>query len=212
MTALITPAQLASRLRVPEATLDAVSAQDACDHATGLVRGVAAQEISFVAQETIELPGGERLLRLPQRPVVVDGTNPLTVVEVGEYGGIDVTMVEHRDYTRIGADLTRGWPWWYGGSQRIQGWPYTRLTGVWAPKVRVTYSHGYVVIPDHATSIVLDVAAVLYSNPKQLRSITIDDYSETRASEVLGANLVASIGLKLAEVGLRRRAFAIRTV
>jgi len=212
MTALITPAQLASRLRVPVASLDAPSAQDACDHATGMVRGVSAQTLSFVAGDTIDLPGGERILRLPQRPVVVDGGNPLTVIELGEYGGIDVTMIEHRDYTRLGADLKRGWPWWYGASQRLQGWPYTRLTGVWAPTVRVTYSHGYATLPDEVTSIVLDVAAVLYSNPTQLRSISIDDYSETRATEVLGANLVAAIGLKLAEVGLKRRAFAIRTV
>lgn len=212
MTALTTPAQLASRLRVAEASLDATSAQAACDHASGMVRGVSGQVLSFVAQETIDLPGGERILRLPQRPVVVDGPNPLTVVEVGEFGGIDVTMVENRDYTRMGADLTRGWPWWYGGHQRLQGWPHTSPVGVWAPKVRVTYSHGHAVIPDQVTSIVLDVAAVLYSNPKQLRSIAVDDYSETRASEVLGANLVASIGLKLAEVGLKRRAFAIRTV
>lgn len=208
MAALATASQLASRLQMD---LDASSANDAVNHASGLVRAIARQQFSLVSQETVILRGGERVLTLPERPAVVDGSNPLTVTEVGEFGGIDVSMIEDRDYSRIGNELTRGYPWWWNNTQRLMGYPRTRPLGVWAPRVRVTYSHGYATIPDDVVSVVLDAASVLYDNPTGLRSISIDDYSETKASEVLGAAMVDSIRVKLGVTGRRRRAFSIRT-
>lgn len=208
MTALITTSQLASRL---QQDLDASSAQEAVDKGSGLVRAVAKQTFSFVSQETVVLKGGERVLTLPQRPLVVDGSNPLTVTEVGEFGGIDVSMLEDRDYSRIGNELTRGYPWWWNSTQRLMGYPRTRPLGVWAPRVRVIYSHGDMVISDDVQSIALDAASVLYDNPTALRSVQIDDYSETKATEVLGAAMVQSIKDKLAVAGRVRRAFSIRT-
>lgn len=193
-------------------TLVSPSDQDAVTHASGLVRAIARQQFDFVSQETVVLRGGERVLTLPQRPAVVDtGPNPLTVVEVGEFGGIDITMLENRDFSRYGNELTRGYPWWWNSTQRLMGYPRTRPLGVWAPKVRVTYSHGYATIPDDIVSLVLDAAAVLYDNPTGLRSFTIDDYTETKAQEVLGAAMVDSIRIKLGIAGRRRRAFSIRT-
>lgn len=212
MTALITTVQLASRLQMDVSDLDADAAQLAVDSASGLVRAIARQTFSFVSQETVVLKGGERVLKLPQRPAVVDtGPNLLTVVEIGEFGGIDVVMVENRDYSRIGNELTRGYPWWWNSTQRLMGYPRIRPTGVWAPRVRVTYSHGSNTIADEVVSCVLDAAAVLYDNPTGLRSISIDDYTETKATEVLGAAMVESIRDKLGVIGAKRRAFSIRT-
>lgn len=209
MTALITTSQLASHLQMD---LDAATADLAVNRGSGLVRALARQTLSFVSQETVVLRGGERVLTLPQRPLVVDtGSNPLTVVEIGEFGAEDFTMVEDRDYSRIGNELTRGYPWWWNSTQRLMGYPRTRPTGVWAPKVQVTYSHGDTVIPDHIQGFALDAAGVLYDNPTMLRSLTIDDYTETKAAEVLGAALTASIRDQLGIAGVRRRAFSIRT-
>lgn len=208
MVALVTPTQLASRL---QRDVDTSSAQDACTAASGLVRAVAKQQFDFVSQQTVELFGGDRTLLLPERPLVVDaGPNLLTVVEVGEFGGIDFTCIENRDFSRIGNELTRGYPWYWNNTQRLMGYPRTRPLGVWAPKVRVTYSHGYLTIPDDVQSIVLDVATVLFDNPTQLQSVHIDDYSESKAAATLGTAMVQSIRDKLSITGRRRRAFSVR--
>ena len=208
MVALVTPTQIASRL---QRDVDTSSAQDAADKASGLVRAIAGQQFDFVSQETVVLRGGERTLTLPQRPLVFDaGPNLLTVVEVGEFGGIDLNLIQDRDYSRIGNELTRGYPWYYNNSTRLMGYPQMRPLGAWAPKVRVTYSHGYTTIPDDVQSIVLDVATVLFDNPTGLRSVSIDDYSETKAAETLGTAMVQSIRDKLAITGRRRRAFSVR--
>jgi hypothetical protein len=211
MTSLATKEQLASRLQ--RSDLDASSAQLAVDHGSGLVRAIARQQFDFVSQETVVLVGGERTLTLPQRPLVIDtGPNLLTVIELGEFGTTNTTMIENRDYSRVGNELTRGYPWWWTAtSQRLMGYPRARPLGVWAPRVQVTYSHGYATVPDDVVSVVLDAAAVLYDNPTGLRSFTIDDYTETKATEALGAAMVDSIRVKLGITGRRRRAFSIRT-
>jgi hypothetical protein len=206
MATLVTAAQLASRL---QQTLTSPSDVDAVTAASGLVRAVARQQFDFVSQETVVLTGGVKKLVLPQRPPVIDtGANPLTVVELGDFGGVNFTCLDGRDFVRVGEELTRGQPWYY--TTRTLGWPYTRVRGVWAPRVQVTYSHGYQTVPDEVASVVLDVAAVLYDNPTGLRDVHIDDYSETKASEVLGAALVQSIRIKLGEVAVRRNSFSIR--
>jgi hypothetical protein len=209
MASLATPSQLASRL---QQDVDTATAQLALDGASGLVRAIARQQFDFVSQETVVLRGGERVLTLPQRPLVVDsGPNLLTVVELGEFGGINMTMVENRDFSRIGNELTRGYPWWWNQTQRLMGYPRALPLGVWTPRVQVTYSHGYTTIPDDVLSCVLDAGSVLYDNPTALRSVSIDDYSETKAQEVLGAAMVDQIRMKLGIAGRRRRAFSIRT-
>jgi hypothetical protein len=207
VTSLATTTQLASRIQT---TLVPASAQMALDNASGLIRAIAGQQFDFVSQETVVLAGGAQILTLPQRPLVVDGSNPLTVVELGEFGGIPLTLVEDRDFSRLGSALTRGCPsWWAGG--RLMGYPHRRPMGVWAPRVQVTYSHGYTTIPDDVVALCLDVAQALYTNPDGLRSVTLDDYSETRATELLGAGTVDSIKARLGSTGRRRGSFSITT-
>src|SRR2546426_678375 len=134
MAVLATSDQLAARL---QAILDPTYADRALTDASGLVCDLARQQFDFVPQETVLLRGDEQKLVLPQRPLVVNDANPLTVVEVGDFGAIDFTCIEGRDYPRIGNELTRGYPWWQ--TSRLQGWPHRRHPlGVWAPRVRVT--------------------------------------------------------------------------
>lgn len=191
------------------ADLDLGRAVPALKHASGLVRGASGgQRLEFVSQETVILCGGEQVLALPQRPAVVDIDNPLTVVELDDFGGVDFAAVEDRDFSRIGNELTRGHPWMR--ATRLAGWPHNRPLGIWAPRVQVTYSHGYPVIPDEIESIVLDIAQSFYDNPSGLRSFTTPEYSETYATEVLGVRTVKGIKSALTDLGYRRSgAFSI---
>lgn len=153
--------------------------------ASARVRKFTGQDFTFVENETLELPGGERTLTLPQRPLVVDAGHPLTVVELGEMGGIEVPLTENTDYARLGSELTRGYPWY--PPRRTMGWPWRQQLGVWAPRVRVTYSHGYVdEYPEDVVEIVVDLAKMNLANPENLRSVAIDDFSRTFASETIG--------------------------
>jgi hypothetical protein len=210
---LATVDQLTKRLGRTELTeaQTAQAEQDLTD-ASGLVRAIAHQTISFVADDTVILTGGDRRLKLPQRPAVINDAHPLTVVEVGDYGGVDMPMVEHRDFERKNAEeLERAYPW-YWNNTRLLGWPFNRTLGVWAPRVRVTYSHGNETIPDDIVALVLDVAQVLMSNPDGLRSKTVGGYSETYALETLGKDMVDRIRAKLSGTGRRRGAFSVRQV
>ena len=202
--------QLASRLQRTD--LDTDQATQALADASGLVRYIGRQTYSFVENDTVELVGGDRVLRLPERPVFVDDTHPVTCVEVGEFGGIDIALVEHRDWERSGNELTRAYPWYWQRS-RLMGWPYNRPMGVWMPKVRVIYSHGDKVIGQDLVAIVLDVAQALFTNPDGLRSRTVGGYSETLDVEHLrsrlSADLIDSIRYKLLGVGRKRGAFSI---
>lgn len=152
--------------------------------ASARVRRYTRQDITFTADDTLELSGGERVLRLPQYPLVVDDSHPLTVVEIADFSGIEWTAIEGRDYSRLGNELTRGYPW--QAPNRLMGWPWNRPQGVWAPKVRVTYSHGYDEVPDDIVDVVLDLATMNLSNPGNLREVAIDDYRQVFASESIG--------------------------
>lgn len=195
-------------ITLPGAT-DLLRAELALKIASGFVRAISEQTISFVSQEVVVLRGNTRILTLPQRPAVVDISNPLTVVELGDFGAVDFAAVEGRDYVRTGNDLERGQPWWW--TSRYQGWPHRQPVGVWAPRVRVTYSHGHPVdaIPDEITGLVLDIAKALYDNPRGLRSFTTPEYSETYAKETLGATTVEGIKAQLSTMGYRQGAFSI---
>ncbi|MFI6594992.1 hypothetical protein ACIBHX_02020 [Nonomuraea sp. NPDC050536] len=165
-------------------TLPGAQAEVAIRRASARVRAYTRQTLSFVADDTIDMPGGDRVLNVPQRPLVVDQTHPLTVVELGDFGAPDLPMVEGSDYLRIGNQLTRGHPFYV--RTRVTGWPWSRVLGVWAPRVRLTYSHGYQVIPDDIVDVVLELASVNVTNVDGLRSESIDDYSRTFATETVG--------------------------
>ncbi|MEU6710000.1 hypothetical protein ABZ897_00860 [Nonomuraea sp. NPDC046802] len=165
-------------------SLAPAAAELAIRRASGRVRSYTRQQISFQADDTIEMPGGDRILRVPQRPLVVDVARPLTVIEVGEFGAPDMPLVEGVDFARLGNELTRGYP--YHPRTRLLGWPWNRSLGVWAPTVRLTYSHGYITIPDDIVDVVLELATVNVTNVEGLRSESIDDYSRTYATETVG--------------------------
>lgn len=210
MVNLATLDALAARLGVELAGLEQPKADDALANASGIVRSLAGpprQDLEFVAQETVILTGGTQVLALPQRPAVVDGDNPLTVVELGDFGAPNVVAVEGRDFERVGNELRRGQPWQW--TTRLMGWPYNRPLGTWALRVQVTYSHGYLSLPGEINSITLDIAQKIYDNPMGARSLRIDDYSEDYATETLGELTVAGIRSRLAGMGYRRSSHTI---
>lgn len=187
--------------------IPSAAAELAIRRASARVRNHTRQVISFVANDTIEIPGGDRVLRVPQRPLVVSDRYPLTVVEVGEFGAPDLPMVEGRDFVRTGSQLTRGHP--YHPGTRTLGWPWTRVLGVWAPTVRLTYSHGYFSVPDDIADVVLELATVNVTNVAGLRSESIDDYSVTYAVETVG-NARLNKDQKDALANYRPTSFSIR--
>ncbi|MGW5582874.1 hypothetical protein [Streptomyces sp. NPDC003857] len=176
--------------------------------ASARVRRYTRQDITFVDNDTITLPGGEKVLRLPQYPLVVDGTHPLTVVEVADFSGVEWEALENRDYSRIGNELTRGYPW--QAPTRLMGWPWNRAQGIWAPKVRITYSHGYGEVPEDIMDIVLDLATMNLSNPENLRQVGIDDFQRTFAAETIGSAALTK-DHKDALRPFRRPAFSVVT-
>lgn len=174
-----------------QAPVDPAAGALALRLASAAIRRYTRQDITFVAQETVLLAGGERVLRLPQRPVVVDKENPLTVVELGDGTGIDVEAEEGRDFTRLGSELSRSYPYYAPG--RYMGWPYGRTLGIWTPRVRVTYSHGYTEVPEDVEGVCLDLAAATLSNPERLRSESVGSESRTYMVETFGTgSLTAS--------------------
>jgi len=186
-TPLITQDDLEAAL---QRTLDPAQAAMAIRRASARVRKHCRQQFTLVENDTITLPGNGRILRLPQRPVVVDDTHPLMIVELFGISSEEYTALEGRDFTRIGTELTRGEQWW--APTRLMGWPWLRPQGIWAQRVRVTYSHGYTEIPDDVVDVVLDLAQMNMTNPQGLRSESIDDYSRTFASETIGGALLTA--------------------
>jgi hypothetical protein len=166
-------------------TLDPAQAASALRRASARVRGYCRQELTFHAQDTITITGGGRQLLMPQRPLVVDADNPLTVVELFGVTSTEFPCLEGRDYLRTGSKLTRAEAFW--AQTRLMGWPWARPQGIWADRIRITYSHGYTVVPDDIVDIVVEIAALTMTNPQGLRSESIDDYSRTFASETIGA-------------------------
>ena len=181
---LATVADLEAAMQKAPGSLASASAELAIRRASARVRLYTRQDITLVESETVVLGGGDSILSLPQRPPVVDSEHALTVVELPDWGGFEVELVEDRDFTRLGSELTRGYPWY--NTSRYGGWPWNRTMGVWAPRVRVTYSHGYDEVPDDIVDVVLDLASLNMGNPENLRSEAIDDYSRTYAAESIG--------------------------
>lgn len=204
---LATVAELEAAMQVAPGALPAASADLALRRASARVRVYTRQDFTVVENDSVTLRGGDRVLVLPQRPLIVDGDHPLTVVELPDWGGAEIELVEDRDYTRLGNELTRGYPWY--NTSRYAGWPWNHTQGVWAPRVRVLYSHGDGEVPDDVVDVVLDLATMNMSNPTNLRSEAIDDYSRTYASETIG-NARLTRGHKDDLRPYRRAAFSVR--
>jgi hypothetical protein len=179
-----TPEQL--QAYVPGVTVPETSAVLALRVASAAIRRETRQTLTFVADDTVVLEGGERVLALPQRPVVVDDDHPLTVVEIPDGTGIEVPAVENRDFIRQGSELRRGEPLY--DLSRYAGWPFHRPLGIWADRVRVTYSHGFqeAEVPDELVGVCLDLAAATLANPRRLRSEAAGATSVTYTVETFG--------------------------
>lgn len=202
------PLATAADLQAAGATGTDAALNLALRRASARVRRYTRQDVTLVENETITLPGGGKVLRLPQYPLIVDAAHPLTVVEVADFSGVEWTALENRDYSRLGSELTRGYPW--QAPNRLMGWPWNRAQGVWAPKVRVTYSHGYGDVPEDIVDVVLDLAAMDLANPENLRQVSIDDYQRTFASETIGSASLSKAH-KDALRPYRRPAFSVVT-
>jgi hypothetical protein len=210
VVALATVTQLRAHLQDPD--LDADAATQAIANASALVRAASRQVFDFVTQETIVLAGGQRRLVLPQRPVYVGAGHPLTVVELPDLGEEGVAVTDGTHFRRVGNVLHKSW------RSRSRPGVVTRghieyspvPPGIWAPWVRVTYSHGYqndADVPGELTAVVLDAAATYASNPSGLRSIALDgEVTLTYGTETLSAprSLVSDIRSRLRDLGVRR--------
>ncbi|WP_405909551.1 hypothetical protein OG742_37115 [Streptomyces sp. NBC_00828] len=175
-------------------------AQLALRLASGAIRNRTKQIVSFVANDTVTLTGGERVLKLPQRPLFVDDDHPLTVVEIIDGSGLELPAVEGRDFIRQGSELHRGEAW---PTSRLMGWPRSWPMGIWADQVRVTYSHGHQVIPDDIVGVCLDLASATISNPNRLRSETAGATSVVHTVETFGTGSLTSDHEKLLKAYLR---------
>ncbi|MFG2400769.1 hypothetical protein [Streptomyces lydicus] len=201
------PLATAADLAAAGATVTGPAADMALRRASARVRKYTRQTLTLVEGETITLAGGGRVLALPQRPLVVDAAHPLTVTELSGMTGIELACIEGRDFTRLGSELTRGEPWYQ--PTRLMGWPWNRPSGVWAPQVRVTYSHGYAEVPDDVVDVVLALAVMSLANPQNLRSEAIDDYQRTFAAETIGGGATLSRDHMDALRPYRRAAFTV---
>lgn len=175
---------------LPGVTVPTASAQLALKIASRRIRKFTGQTITFVENETVILTGGEQVLRLPQRPLFVDGDHPLTVFEIPDGTGIEVPAVEGRDFIVQGNELQRGSPLY--APTRYMGWPFNRPLGIWADRVKVIYSHGEQEIPEDLLGVCLDLAAATVTNPRRLRSASAGATSETYTVETFGTGSLTS--------------------
>jgi len=147
MTALATPAQLGALIHETIDPTDA-SALLILDIASGMVRDYLQLELSAVAADVALLdPINGVLILLPELPVTA------------------VTLVETFD----GTVWTTADPTTYSVSTRtgiITVLPWTGVTWPYLPETwRVTYDHGFAVLPMSLLGVVLGVAAREWSNP-----------------------------------------------
>ncbi|MEU8196342.1 hypothetical protein AB0C10_21400 [Microbispora amethystogenes] len=207
---LAEPADLAVRLRTTfaDGSPEELAAEALIEDASAQVRTATGQNIYPVETDTVELTGGDRLLNLPQWPVVVDVDHPLVVVEYDDYATSSVPLVDGVDYVRHGHQLIRSPGPNAGGSDGA----IRRGGGDWAEKVVVTYTHGLPEIPPEVRAVVLSVAMRGYVNPGALRSRTLGSYSETFATETVGTGELTESDLRrLARAGWAVRAHSVRS-
>lgn len=159
---LATNAQLRARMQNP--SLDDGTASQAIADASALVRAVSGQTYDLVTNDVVDLAGHKYEIVLPQRPLVVDNSHPLTVQESRYNLLFSPALLEGYNYRRLGTVLRR-------------------LYRPWSHTVRVTYSHGYTTVPDWLNSLVLDAAIAYCTNPLGLRSESVGQITQVWAKE-----------------------------
>ena len=211
--ALCTTDDLRARLQDP--SLDEAVARAAVDAASGLVRSLSDQTLDFVQGDVVELTGGDRILTLPQRPVVVDAQNPLTVEQL-TISSAGWMTVEGQGWYREGDQLIRRWPTQWvpqmGISRLFEAsklWGPLVPPGAWAPRVRVTYSHGFRApweLPPGLNPIVVSLAAQFAVNPQMLREEKVGGVDLTYGLESMRshADVMDALKKELRAVRLRR--------
>jgi hypothetical protein len=146
---------------IPAATADLALAA-----ASAVIRKWTRQDFTRVTDDVKVLRVlDERELVLPQRPVV-------------SVSQIRVNSLVLQDWVLSGDRLLRT-----GGWRRLPGTTTYPDPGL----VEVTYTHGWDEVPDDVRTVCLDLASTTVTNPSGLRSVSIDDYSRTFASETLGS-------------------------
>lgn len=154
MAAFATPSDLASSL---EQDVDTATATLALAVASGKIRDFAGWSITQETGAVATLDGtGDRSLWLKSLLV----TAVASVVE----NGLTLTVVAGFDWTEYGKLIRVGRCW------------------ICKPRsVVVTYTHGYVTVPDGVKGVCLSLAGRLYDNPVALRSYTVGGVSQTYA-------------------------------
>ncbi|MEU0670359.1 hypothetical protein ABZ508_33350 [Streptomyces lavendulocolor] len=187
---LATVADLAAMLGRTFTPVQEAQAQALIEQASAVVRAHLRQDITR-ATSTVELPmrradpvlsryGG--VISLPQRPVV------------------DVTAVS------INGTATSDW-WLDGAEVLVRSWAWLDPPAAHqAPRVTVTYTHGYEEVPGDIAAVVLQAANRAIVNPAQIRSETVGGESVTylmpNGGEALGVLLS---GLEKKALGRYRR-------
>jgi hypothetical protein len=174
---LATVADLAAMLGRTFTPTQEAQAQALIEQASAVVRAYLRQDITR-ATSTVELPmrradpvpsryGG--VISLPQRPV--------------------------EDVTAVSINGTATSDWWLDGSEiLVRSWTWAHPPAAHqAPRVTVTYTHGYEEVPGDITAIVLQAANRAIVNPAQVRSETVGGESVTylmpNGGEALGVLL-----------------------
>ncbi|KAB1146826.1 hypothetical protein F7R91_14715 [Streptomyces luteolifulvus] len=154
-----------------QSTIPAATADLALASASAVIRRWTRQDITRVADDVVTLRViDECELVLPQRPVV-------SVAQVR------VNSLVLSDWVLSGDRLLRT-----GGWRHLPGTTTYPDPGL----VEVTYTHGWDEIPGDVRAVCLDLAAMTVTNPSGLRSVAIDDYSRTYATETLGAGTLST--------------------
>lgn len=170
---LATVAQL--RTFLDEPILDEARAELFLRIASGEVRGYTGQLFDYVEDDEVILNGrGTRILLLPELPV-------LDVIEVLEaFGTADEAVIAGP----LGTSPV--WEWDEDGVlERIDGGVFRRRRRWY----HVTYDHGFLVVPDEVSSVVLRAAGRAYENPEGVRQEALGRYSYTLAGEQAGIGL-----------------------
>lgn len=160
---LATLTDYAKREGVPEDTLRTISA---LENADSYIKGMLGQSIESATTTVALEANGRRRLQLPEVPVTA-----VTAVTMG------LPAVAFTPY-RFTTD---------GGLYRTDryGWPS-------AGAVTVTYTHGYVVIPDDLVALACRVARGLASDVGDVRSESVGSYSITYLRSATGERQLLS--------------------
>ena len=159
-------AALTQRSDIPDATADLALAL-----ASATIRSWTKQDITRVENDAVNLRIIDTSeLVLPQRPV-----ESVSQVKVNS-----VVLV---DWVLSGDRLLRA-----GGWRHLPGTTTYPDPGL----VEVIYTHGWSEIPDDVRAVCLDLASMSVTNPTGLRSVAIDDYSRTYATETLGTGTLSA--------------------